>query len=114
MSTAAAPASQAPPVDALTPLFEARHRFTVAEYHRMAEAGVFGPEPRVELLEGVIVEKTTKNPPHNLASDLIDDYLRRLVPAGYFLSVATSVTINERDSEPEPDAMILRGRLRDY
>ena len=37
-------------------LFEVRHRITVAEYHRMADAGTCGPESRVELLEGVIVD----------------------------------------------------------
>lgn len=75
---------------------------------------MFGPAPRVELLEGVIVESMTKNPPHNLVSDLVDDYLRRLIPAGYFLSVDTLLSIENRDSEPEPDAMVLRGQLRDY
>jgi hypothetical protein len=34
-----------------------RHRITVAEFHQMADAGVFGHEHRVELLEGVIVDK---------------------------------------------------------
>jgi hypothetical protein len=29
--------------------------FTVAEYHRMAEAGILGARERVELLGGVIV-----------------------------------------------------------
>lgn len=33
-----------------------RRLFTVDEYHRMAEAGVFGPEERVELIEGEILE----------------------------------------------------------
>jgi Uma2 family endonuclease len=91
-----------------------RHRVTLAEYHRMAEAGVFGPEPRVELLEGVIVEKMTKNPPHVIATDLIDNLLHRLVPADYFVSMGNPVAIAERDSEPEPDAAVVRGTPRDY
>ena len=36
----------------------------------MIDAGIFGSEPRVELLEGVIVDKTTKKPPHVVATDL--------------------------------------------
>ena len=28
--------------------------FTVDEYHRMAEAGVFGGDERLELLEGIV------------------------------------------------------------
>lgn len=33
-----------------------RHRWTVEQYHRMAEAGVLAPDARVELLEGEIVD----------------------------------------------------------
>jgi Uma2 family endonuclease len=33
-----------------------RRLFTVDEYHRMAEAGIFHPDERVELIEGEIVE----------------------------------------------------------
>ena len=31
------------------------HRFTVEEYYRMGEAGVFAPGQRVELVEGEVV-----------------------------------------------------------
>lgn len=95
-------------------LLEHRHRITVEEYHQIIDSGVLGPEPRVELLEGVILKKMTKLPPHNLASDLVQYLFVRLLPPGYFVSVATSMTIEGRESEPEPDAQVLRGELRDY
>jgi Uma2 family endonuclease len=97
-------------------LFDVRHRITVEEYHRMAEAGIFGPESRVELLEGVIVDKMTKKTPHVHATDLLDDLLHHFLPRGsdYFASMGNPVTIEDRDGEPEPDAMVLRGRLSDY
>jgi Uma2 family endonuclease len=97
-------------------LLDVRHRITVAEYHQMIDAGVFGPEPRVELLEGVIVDKMTKKPPHVLATDLLDELLHQLLPrgSGYCISMGNPVTIEDRDGEPEPDAMVLRGSLRDY
>ncbi|MEI6357838.1 MAG: Uma2 family endonuclease, partial [Verrucomicrobiota bacterium] len=31
------------------------HRFTVEDFHRMAETGVLAPDARVELLEGEII-----------------------------------------------------------
>ena len=34
----------------------AKHSFTVSEYERMGETGVFPPEARFELIEGEIVE----------------------------------------------------------
>jgi Uma2 family endonuclease len=97
-------------------LFDVRHRITVEEYHQILDAGIFGPEPRVELLEGVIVEKMTKKPPHVLATDLLDEFLHELLPrgSGYCVSMGNPVTMENRDSEPEPDAMVLRGKLRDY
>jgi Uma2 family endonuclease len=97
-------------------LFDVRHRITVEEYHRMAEAGIFGPESRVELLEGVIVDKMTNKTPHVHATDLLEDLLHHFLPrgSGYFASMGNPVTIEDRDGEPEPDAMVLRGRLSDY
>jgi Uma2 family endonuclease len=95
-------------------LMEYRHRITVEEYHRILDSGAFGPEPKVELLEGVIVNKMPKNPPHNLACDLTQHLLTRLLSPGYFHSMATSVAIEGRDGEPEPDVSILRGNPRDY
>src|SRR5262249_35568479 len=97
-------------------LFDIRRRITVEEYHQMLEAGIFGPEPRVELLEGVIVEKMTKKPPHVQATDLLEDLLHHVLPrgCGYFISMSNPVTIEDRDGEPEPDVTVLRGNPRDY
>jgi len=100
--------------DALLGLLEVGHRISVEEFHRMIDRGVFGNEPRVELIEGVIVEKMGKNPPHVLATDLIQYLLIQHLPQRYCFSMANPVTIEGRQSEPEPDAMVLRGNPRDY
>ena len=39
----------------LTPL-QSIHRWTVAEYHRMAEVGLLHEDSRVELIDGEIIE----------------------------------------------------------
>jgi Uma2 family endonuclease len=95
-------------------LLEFRHRITVKEFHRIIESGALGPEPHVELLEGVIVAKMSKTPPHNVATDLIQHLLNRLLSAGFFASMGNPVTIEDRDGEPEPDVSVLRGQIRDY
>jgi hypothetical protein len=39
----------------------AQRRFTVEEYHRMAETGILSPEERLELLWGVVRPMSPKN-----------------------------------------------------
>jgi Putative restriction endonuclease len=94
-----------------------RHRITVAEYHHMNNARVFGQSPQIELLDGVIVDKMTQNPPHFIATDMIDDLLHHIFPrgsaSGYCISMGGPITIEDRDGEPQPDAMIIRGSIRD-
>jgi hypothetical protein len=40
------------------------YRFTEQDYHQMAEAGIFGEDDRLELLEGEIVEMPAGGPGH--------------------------------------------------
>jgi len=39
-------------------------RWTVQEYHRMDDAGLFDPDERVELIEGVICKLSPKRTTH--------------------------------------------------
>jgi Uma2 family endonuclease len=48
-----------------------RRRFTVAEYHRMGEAGIFAEDDRVELIAGEVVEMTPIGPRHAATVDRI-------------------------------------------
>ncbi|MBP88769.1 MAG: hypothetical protein CMJ64_18995 [Planctomycetaceae bacterium] len=88
------------------------HRFTVDEYRRLGEVGVLTPEDRVELLEGVVIEKMNHNPSHSGTVSVIEGFLNPLLPDGWFIRVQDSVTTE--DSEPEPDLAIVRGHRRDY
>jgi Uma2 family endonuclease len=93
-----------------------RHRFTVEEYHRMAEAGLLSEDDRVELIAGEIVEKTPIGWRHaNCVNDL-NMLLARFAQSCYVVSVQNPLTISEH-SEPQPDLVLLkrrpRGRLPD-
>lgn len=90
-----------------------RHRVTVAEYYRMAEAGVLAPDARVELIEGEIVDMAPMRSGHAAA---VSRLFATIVTAVGLRAVATCRTplhLSDR-SEPEPDLMLLRPRTDFY
>ncbi len=87
-------------------------RLSVAQYHAMRDAGILREDDRVELIEGLIVPKMTKNPPHRISTDSVRRELERALPAGYSVQVQDPITTG--DSEPEPDVAVIRGNARDY
>lgn len=86
-----------------------RRRFTVDEYHRMAEVGILHEDDRVELVEGEIVEMTPIGSRHfacvleltRLVGGQIGDEVR--------LSIQNPVRLGER-LEPQPDVALLKAR----
>ncbi|MDP1798228.1 MAG: Uma2 family endonuclease [Planctomycetaceae bacterium] len=87
-------------------------RFSVADYRRLSETGVLNDDDELELLEGLLVPKMPKNPPHILVCKLLRRYLERLLGDGWH--VATQDPLSTEDSEPEPDLAVLRGCEEDY
>lgn len=92
--------------------FEPVWRISVATYHQMIDAGMLTDDDPVELLEGILVTKMPKTPPHSLATQLTRDALARVVLPGWCVNAQEPITL--ADSEPEPDVAVVRGRYRDY
>lgn len=88
------------------------HRFSVAEYEELTRLGFLSEDDKVELLEGWIVPKMPKHPPHDSTIDLVLFLLTRMLPEGWYPRVQNSVVTS--DSVPEPDLAIVRGRPGDY
>jgi Uma2 family endonuclease len=84
-------------------------RFTVSEYHRMAEAGILGEDDPVELINGQIYVMTPIGSQH---AACVDRLTRLFVLA--FHDQATVRVQNPillgPDSEPEPDVSLLAPR----
>jgi Uma2 family endonuclease len=87
-------------------------RLSVSQYHEMIAAGILTHDDRVELLEGWLVPKMVKNPPHSTARHLTTKALERILPSGWHVRSQEPITLS--DSEPEPDVAIVRGDPEQY
>jgi Uma2 family endonuclease len=89
------------------------HRFTVAEYHRMAEVGILDEDSRVELIRGQIVDMAPIGAPHLGMVNRLNRLLAGVLAGRGILSVQNPVRLDD-GSEPEPDVVVLRPRADDY
>jgi Uma2 family endonuclease len=90
-----------------------RRLFTVEEYHRMGEAGIFGEDERVELIEGEIVQMAPIGTRHiGCVINANRLFVTRLGDRAV-ISPQNPVVILPR-SEPQPDLLLLRPRAVSY
>src|SRR5689334_8150819 len=81
-------------------------RFTVDEYRRMGEVGVFQPDERIELLEGDILKMSPKGKKHVVStSRAVKCFIQRLGER-VIVRVQDPIKLGE-GSEPEPDLTLL-------
>ena len=90
-----------------------RRLWTRAEYERLAEQGIIGPDERLELIEGEIVVKITQNSPHATSIRLILEALRNPFGRGYVISSQLPLNLGSA-SQPEPDIAVVAGSIRDF
>lgn len=103
LPTPAQPIPQAP----------ALRRFTVDEYHRMIDSGIIQEDHPVELIEGLVVYKMGRNPPHDAVIDTLQELLLdRIDRKKWRVRVQSAITT--ADSEPEPDLVIALGPASRY
>lgn len=88
------------------------YRINVREYERIVAAGALEDE-RIELIDGFLVKKMPKNPPHSWTTRKILDLLEGFLPPGWFWRLEQPVRIPDFD-EPEPDIAIVSGSNDDY
>jgi Uma2 family endonuclease len=88
------------------------HRFSVDEFYRMADVGVFGSEARVELLDGLVIDMNPVYAPHAFSVDETLHQILRLLPQGWTARDEKPITL--ATSSPQPDITVMRGARRDY
>lgn len=86
-----------------------KHPFTVSEYERMGETGVFAPDARVELIEGEIIEMSPIGSRHAACVDLVADILHEMVRGKAIVRTQNPIVLDDF-SEPQPDITLLRFR----
>jgi Uma2 family endonuclease len=94
-------------------LAAARHRFTVEEYHRMAETGVFRPEARVELLNGEIFDMPPLTPFRSGVVSRLTRLLTNLSKDRWLVWTRGPVTLDGQ-SQIHPDIALLKPIPGDY
>ena len=111
--SSAARVTRPPPTPTPTLHGRAVQRFTVEQYHRMIDAGVFVGAPKCELIRGYILEKSVPGPPHSKSTSRL---MRRLLPLfpepDWVVQIQDSITL--ADSEPEPDFSAATGPESKY
>jgi len=84
-----------------------------SRYDRLVEAGIFGPEDRVELLDGLLVAREPQGERHATVVGLVRAALDKAFGSAYHIREEKPIALDEQ-SEPEPDVVVVPGRLRDY
>jgi Uma2 family endonuclease len=84
----------------------------VSEYHRLIDIGLLTENDNLELIEGYLVHKMSRNPPHDSCIHLTLRMLLRCLPPDWSLRIQSAITLS--DSEPEPDLAVVRGDERAY
>ena len=88
-------------------------RFTVTEYHRLAELGFFEEDERVELIKGEIIQMAAKGTPHCVCETLLFRELIQLLLDRAMVRGQQPIIIRDH-SEPEPDLTIVRSVHDNY
>ncbi len=87
--------------------------WTVKEYHRMAEVGIFDEDERVELLEGNIICKPKIGTAHRSAVGRTDYLLKNILINRAWVSIQDPIQLDDY-SEPEPEIAVVKIDPLDY
>ncbi len=94
-------------------LRDARRRFTVDDYYRMADAGILVPDDRVELLDGQVVQMSPSGSRHAACIRILTQLITDRLGTRGLISGQLPVRLDQWN-EPEPDIAILKTRKDGY
>src|SRR5579862_9379900 len=83
--------------------------FTVDEYYQMARAGILGPEDRVELIDGEIIQMSPIGHGHAGSVNRTNHLFVASFTGRAVVSIQNPIQLNNY-TEPEPDVLLLKPR----
>jgi Uma2 family endonuclease len=86
------------------------YRLTIEQFDRMVRDGTLDEDEPVELLNGVLVTKMPKNPPHRVATRKTVRALERVLPAGW-IAQKEEALVMPPGNKWEPDVAVVRSEL---
>ncbi len=86
-------------------------RWTVEQFHRMNSPEIIGPERRLMLIDGQILEREPMNAPHALAVELMTAVLYEKFGIGWRIRAQLPLELGLY-LDPFPDFAILKGNAR--
>lgn len=90
-----------------------RHSFTTTEYCQLMDAGILGPDVRVELIRGEIMDMAPQSSEHASVVAVLHERLAGLVQPHGHIRCGMPIVLDER-SQPEPDLVIVSARADHY
>lgn len=97
-----------------TIVVDRRYRLTTEQYYRMGEAGVFGDDKRIELIDGEVVKLEPIGPMHSRRGQrLYRSLLDALRNAEFFVVYEEPITVID-GTEPQPDLAVAIGPESKY
>src|SRR5512134_774981 len=90
-----------------------RHRITVEHFYRMGEAGLFGANERVELINGEIIDVPPMGSRHAGSLEQLASALAAAVATRAIVRQQLPLRLGE-DSEPQPDIVVATARADHY
>jgi Uma2 family endonuclease len=89
------------------------HPITVQEFNRMFEAGIYGPDARIELVDGCLIDMPPQDPPHFGTVTGFQLLIQRALQERALVRGQGPLPISTH-SQPEPDLALVRWDNRLY
>lgn len=89
-------------------------RWTVERFHQAIDAGVFGEEERIELVNGVLYQMVPPNPPHTYITETIAQQFVQTLDLSRFSVRNQQPVILGQDGHPMPDVLVAEGPNQRY